>query len=86
MSDIGHNTADERLRLLIERIENLEEEKKELAADIRDVCSEAKSTGYDSKVMRKIITIRKMNPADRREMAAVMETYCLALGIDPLFL
>ena len=74
--------ADERLRLLIERIERLEEEKKGIGDDIKDVYLEAKSAGYDAKAMRQVIRIRKMKPDDRREMEAVLETYKNALGID----
>lgn len=75
-------TADDRLRLLIERIERLEEEKKGIGDDIKDVYSEAKSAGYDAKIMRQIVRIRKMKPDDRREMEAVLEVYKTALGID----
>ena len=82
MSDIGHNATDARLRLLIERIERLEEEKKAMAEDIRDVFTEAKAVGYDPKIMRIIIRIRKMKPDDRRELEAITETYKAALGID----
>lgn len=74
--------GDDRLRLLIERVERLEEEKKGIADDIRDVFSEAKAVGYDAKVMRQIVRLRKMKPDDRREMEAVLETYKNALGID----
>ncbi len=75
-------SADDRLRLLIERIERLEEEKKGLADDISDVYSEAKSAGYDAKIMKQIVRLRAMKPDDRREMEAVLETYKNALGID----
>lgn len=75
-------SADDRLRLLIERIERLEEEKKGIADDISDVYSEAKSTGFDAKIMKQIIKLRAMKPDDRREMQAVLETYMAALGID----
>jgi uncharacterized protein (UPF0335 family) len=75
-------TADDRLRLLIERIERLEEEKKGLSDDIKDVYNEAKATGYDAKVMRIIVRLRKMKPDDRREQECVVETYKNALGID----
>ncbi|MDT0506723.1 DUF2312 domain-containing protein [Novosphingobium sp. MMS21-SN21R] len=75
-------SADDRLRLLIERIERLEEEKKGIGDDIKDVYSEAKSAGYDAKIMRQIVRIRKMKPDDRREMEAVLEVYKTALGID----
>jgi len=73
---------DDRLRLLIERIERLEEEKKGISDDIRDVYGEGKATGYDAKLMRQIIRLRKMKPDDRREMEAILETYKNALGID----
>jgi uncharacterized protein (UPF0335 family) len=76
------DSADDRLRLLIERIERLEEEKKGIGDDIKDVYSEAKATGYDAKIIRKIVTLRKMKPDDRREMEAILETYKSALGID----
>ena len=76
------DSADDRLRLLIERIERLEEEKKGIGDDIKDVYSEAKSTGYDAKIMRQIVRLRKMKPDNRREMEAVLETYKNALGID----
>ena len=76
------NATDDRLRLLIERIERLEEEKKGIADDIRDVYSEAKAVGYDPKIMRQIVRLRKMKPDDRREMDLVLETYRNALGLD----
>lgn len=82
MSDAGHNSADDRLRLLIERIERLEEEKKGIAEDIRDVYAEGKAVGYDPKIMRKIVTLRKLNPDDRREQQLLIETYANALGLD----
>ena len=83
MSGIGHNgDADDRLRLLIERIERLEEEKKGVADDVKDVYSEAKAVGYDTKIMRQIVRLRKMKPDDRAEMEAVLETYKRALGLD----
>ncbi|GAM03878.1 MULTISPECIES: DUF2312 domain-containing protein [Novosphingobium] len=75
-------TADDRLRLLIERIERLEEEKKGISDDIRDVYNEAKAVGYDVKIMRQIVRLRKMKPDDRREMDMVLETYRSALGLD----
>lgn len=82
MSDAGHNSADDRLRLLIERIERLEEEKKGIAEDIRDVYAEGKAVGYDPKIMRKIVALRKLNPDDRREQQLLIETYANALGLD----
>lgn len=84
MSEAGHNSGDERLRLLIERIERLEEEKKVVAEDIRDVYAEAKAVGYDPKIMREIVRLRKMKPDDRRERQMVLDTYASALGLDLL--
>jgi uncharacterized protein (UPF0335 family) len=69
------------LRLFIERIETLEEEKKGIADDIRDVYSEAKSQGYDAKIMRQIVRLRKMSQDDRQEMEAILDTYKSALGL-----
>ena len=83
MAGLGHNgDADDRLRLLIERIERLEEEKKGVADDIKDVYLEARSVGYDAKIMRQIVRLRKMKPDDRREMEAILDTYKRALGLD----
>lgn len=82
MSEEGHNTADDRLRLLIERIERLEEEKKGIADDIKDVFAEAKAVGYDVKIMREVLRLRKMEPNDLRERNAVLEVYGIALGLD----
>ena len=73
--------TDDRLRLLIERIERLEEEKKGIADDIRDGYAEAKAVGYDTKIMRQIVRLRKMKPDDRAEMETVLETYKAALGL-----
>ena len=73
--------TDDRLRLLIERIERLEEEKKGIADDIRDVYAEAKAVGYDPKIMRQVVRLRKMKPDDRREQELILETYMAALGM-----
>jgi len=75
------NATDDRLRLLIERVERLEEEKKGIADDIRDVYAEAKAVGYDAKIMRQIVRLRKMTPDDRAEMEATLDTYKAALGL-----
>mgnify|MGYP005615114669 FL=1 len=75
------NVAVEELRLLIERIERLEGEKKGIADDIADVYSEGKSRGYDAKIMRQIVRLRKMEAHDREEMDAILETYRAALNI-----
>jgi uncharacterized protein (UPF0335 family) len=84
VSVIGHNSSEEQLRLLIERVERLEEEKKGIADDIRDVYSEAKAVGFDAKIMRQIVRLRKMSKDDRAEMEAILETYKKALGMDLL--
>ncbi|WP_417517406.1 DUF2312 domain-containing protein [Minwuia sp.] len=73
--------AADHLRQLIERIERLEEEKAALAADIREVYAEAKGHGFDSKTMRQVIKIRKMEPSDRQEQDAMLTLYLEALGI-----
>lgn len=75
------NVASDQLRLFIERIERLEEEKKGIADDIRDVYSEAKSQGYDATIMRTIVKLRKMSTDDRAEMEAILDTYKSALGL-----
>lgn len=80
--EIGDNSVDDRLQLLIERIEHLEEEKKGVADDIKDVYAEAKATGYDAKIMREIVRLRKMNPDARRERDLLLETYRRAIGLD----
>lgn len=74
--------SDDRLRLLIERIERLEEEKKGIGDDIKDVYSEGKAVGYDTKIMRKLVQIRKMKPEDRSEQQQLLETYMNALGMS----
>ncbi|MFA5964788.1 MAG: DUF2312 domain-containing protein [Sphingomonas sp.] len=78
MSDV---IAAEQLRLFIERIERLEEEKKGMADDIRDVYAEAKSTGYDVKTMRAVVRLRRMEKHHRDEAEALLETYKAALGL-----
>ena len=82
MSDVGHNSTDDRLRLLIERIERLNEEKAGIADDIKDVFMEAKAVGYDPKIMREIIKLRAMKPDDRNERDMLIETYRNALGLS----
>ena len=76
----GSVAADE-LRLLVERIERLEEEKKAIADDVRDVYAEAKANGYDTKTMRAIVRLRKLETHQRQEMDALLETYRAALGL-----
>ena len=84
MSDAGHNVTDDRLRLLIERVERLEEEKQGIADDIKDVFLEAKAVGYDAKIMKQVIRLRKMHDDDRREMETILDLYKSALGMDLL--
>ncbi|MAF48592.1 MAG: DUF2312 domain-containing protein [Rhodospirillales bacterium] len=81
MSDVG-GIARDRLRALVERIERLEEEKAALAADIREVYSEAKGSGFDAKILRQIIRLRKLDGADRREQEELLDLYKLALEME----
>jgi uncharacterized protein (UPF0335 family) len=74
--------AADQLRLFIERIERLEEEKKGMADDIRDVYSEAKGQGYDTKTMRAVIRLRKMEKDARDEAEYLLDTYKAALGLS----
>ena len=80
MADVGGVTGGQ-LRSLIERIERLEEEKKALADDIRDVYAEAKGNGFDIKALRSIVRLRKLDTDERREQQEVLETYMHALGM-----
>ncbi|MTI16542.1 DUF2312 domain-containing protein [Rhodobacteraceae bacterium RKSG542] len=80
MSDNGGVAADQ-LRSFIERVERLEEEKKVISDDIKDVYAEAKGNGFDVKVMRKIIALRKRQPHEREEEEAIMDLYLHALGM-----
>jgi uncharacterized protein (UPF0335 family) len=82
MADRG-GVAGERLKSFIERIERLEEEKRALAADIKEVYSEAKGAGFDIKTIREIIKIRRMDEADLDEREALLDTYKRALGMLP---
>jgi len=82
MADRG-GVAGERLKSFIERIERLEEEKRALAADIKEVYSEAKGAGFDVKTMREIIKIRRMDDEDLDEREALLDTYKRALGMMP---
>ena len=79
--EISTNKRDEKLKNLIERIERLEEERNNLTCDIKEVFSEAKSMGYEPKIMRKILILRKMDIDDRLEQEALLDTYRNALGI-----
>jgi uncharacterized protein (UPF0335 family) len=82
MSD-SHGVARDQLRAFIERIERLEEEKKTIADDIKDVYGEAKSMGYDTKIMKKVIALRKKDDQERMEEDLILDTYLSALGMIP---
>jgi len=82
MADRG-GVAGERLKSFIERIERLEEEKRALAADIKEVYSEAKGAGFDAKTMRQIIRIRRMDKDDFDEQETLLDIYKRALGMLP---
>lgn len=75
--------ARDQLRSFVERIERLEESKKEISDDISDVYGEAKSTGYDVKALRKVVALRKLSEADRLEQEGYLDTYLHALGMAP---
>ena len=81
MSEIG--VGRDQLRALIERIERLEEEKKAISEDIKEVYGEAKGTGFDVKAMRQIVRIRKQDASERMEQEAILDTYLHALGMVP---
>jgi len=81
MNNVVGNNSAEHLKSFMERIERLEEEKKALTTDIGEVYSEAKSAGFDTKIMRKVIALRKMDAAKRQEQEALMEVYMNALGM-----
>lgn len=82
MADTGAIARDQ-LRTIVERIERLEEEKKSVADDIKDVYGEAKANGYDTTVLRKIVALRKQDQNSRLEQEAILDTYMHALGMAP---
>jgi uncharacterized protein (UPF0335 family) len=71
------------LKAFVERIERLEEEKKAIADDIKDVYAEAKGNGYDTKILKQVISLRKKEPQEREEQEALLELYLAALGMLP---
>ena len=83
MSEIGHNSkiAKDHLKAIVERIERLEEEKKTISDDIRDVYAEAKGNGFDVTALRTIVRMRKQDANERQEQEAILETYMQALGM-----
>ena len=78
----AHRFAKDHLKAFVERVERLEEEKKALSDDIRDVYSEAKANGYDPKIMRMVVRLRKMETHTRQEQDAILDTYRSALGLQ----
>ena len=86
--DIGHNSGEVnsgQLRSIVERIERLESEKKSIGDDIKEVYSEAKGNGFDPKIIRKIIAMRKVDTDKRVEEETILDVYLNALGMLPLF-
>ena len=81
MAEVGGIAAD-RLRSFLERVERLEDEKAALSADVREVYAEAKAVGFDTKIMRQVLKLRKMDRADRQEQAHLLELYKRAVGIE----
>jgi uncharacterized protein (UPF0335 family) len=75
------NVAGERLRSIVDRIERLEEERKALGSDIKDIYAEAKSAGFDVKVLRQLIRIRKQEPAEIEEQETLLDVYRRAIGM-----
>lgn len=83
MANVGHNSvAGEQLRTIIERVERLEEEKSALSADIKEVYAEAKGNGFDTKTIRKIVALRKVDEDKRKEAQAMLDLYAHAIGLD----
>ncbi len=80
MADVG-GIAGDRLRGFIERVERLEEEKRELLEQIREVYAEAKADGFDAKVMRQLVRLRRMKPQERGEQEELLELYKSAIGM-----
>lgn len=78
----GGVIAADQLRLFLERVERLQEEKKGIADDIRDVFAEAKSQGFDTKIMKKVLKLRGMSADDRAEEEALIKVYCEAVGLN----
>lgn len=81
MPDASSGIAADQLRSFVERVERLEEDRAGIAADVREVYSEAKSAGFDVKTLRSVVRLRKLDPAARREQEMLLETYRAALGI-----
>jgi uncharacterized protein (UPF0335 family) len=84
-ADIGHNSATgvarDQLRSIVDRLERMEEEKSDIAADIKEIYAEAKGNGFDTKTIRKVIRLRKQDKAEREEQEALLDVYLAALGM-----
>lgn len=81
MTEIGHNSGGAELKLLVERIERIEAEQKDLSADKKDVYAEGKSRGFDPRTMRKVVAIRKLDKSAFQEMRALEDAYLSAMGL-----
>jgi uncharacterized protein (UPF0335 family) len=83
MSDLGHNSvAGDQLRLIIERVEKLEDEKQDIMEFIKSVYGEAKAVGFDTKIIKKLVALRKKDADTRREEATLLDLYASAIGLD----
>jgi uncharacterized protein (UPF0335 family) len=83
MAEAGGGVARDQLRTIVERIERLEEEKQAIADDIKEVYAEAKGNGYDTKILRQVVRLRKQDSAERQEQEALLDLYLHALGMAP---
>jgi uncharacterized protein (UPF0335 family) len=81
MDDVNASNAGQ-LKAIIERIERLEEEKRNIAGDIKDVYAEAKGNGFDGKILRKIVSLRRQEPSERHEQEELLAVYLRALGME----
>jgi uncharacterized protein (UPF0335 family) len=79
--EVAHRFAKDQLKAFVERVERLEEEKKAIADDVRDVYAEAKANGFDVKALRTVVRLRKQDVNERKEQEAILETYLHALGM-----
>jgi len=80
-AEVAHRFAKDQLKAFVERVERLEEEKKAIADDVRDVYAEAKANGFDVKALRTVVRLRKQDVNERKEQEAILETYLHALGM-----
>jgi uncharacterized protein (UPF0335 family) len=82
MTTSGHNSAGEQLLSVLQRIERLEKERADISADIREVYREAKGIGFEPKIIRMLVKLRRMEASDRQEQDALIESYKAAIGMD----